>query len=175
MSILLKNILRFVLLLGVQIFVLNQIMLYGLVNPYLYLIFILLLPFKMPRWLLLLFGLALGLSLDAFMNTMGMHAFACVLMAYLRPWVLKILSPQGGFEASQKAPSPGTMGLSQFTTYVIIMVLIHHIAYFTLEVFGWGNLSYLLAKILLSSLVSIGLILIYELLFYKAERKYNKT
>ena len=170
MSILLKNLLRFALLLLFQVFVLNQILLYGLINPYLYLIFILLLPFKIPRWLLMLCGLALGLSLDVFMNTMGMHAFACVLIAYFRPLVLKVLSPQGGYEASQKAPSPGTMGLSQFIAYVTIMVLIHHIAYFTLEVFGWGNLGYLLAKIFLSSLVTIGLILLYELLFYSKKK-----
>jgi rod shape-determining protein MreD len=166
MSILLRNIIRFVLLLLLQVFVLNKILVHQLVSLELYMLFILLLPFNIPRPALMLLGLLLGLSLDMFMNTMGIHAFACVFMAYLRPFIINILSPQGGFETNMKTPSMISMGISQFLTYVSILVLLHHLALFPLEVFGFGNMGYLLAKIFFSTIASLVLIVLYELLFF---------
>lgn len=171
MSSLMKNIIRFVLLILLQVFVLNKLLLHELVNPYLYLLFILLLPFNISRVALLFCGLLLGLTLDTFMNTMGMHAAACALIAYLRPFVINVLSPQGGFEVTQRAPSVRTMGWGPFATYAAILILIHHIAYFTLEVFGFSNLPYLALKILLSSAVSFGLVMLFEMLFLPAKTR----
>ncbi|NLR61703.1 rod shape-determining protein MreD [Chitinophaga polysaccharea] len=166
MSILLRNIIRFVLLLLIQVFVLNEILLHQLVSPYLYMLFILALPFNLPRPVLMLMGLLMGLSLDMFMNTPGMHAAACVFIAYLRPFIINILSPQGGFETTQKTPSMTSMGVSQFLIYAAILVLLHHTVFFSLEVFGTGNLLYLIMKIVFSSLASLFLIVLYELLFF---------
>ncbi len=170
MSELLKNIFRFILLILLQVFVLNRILIHQIVNPYIYMVFILVLPFRIQRPLLILCGLALGLTMDAFMNTMGMHAIACVLIAYLRPFIINILAPQGGFEMVQKAPSFRTMGVAQFSVYTLILVSIHHVVYFTLEVFGFAGFFYLLLKILLSVMVSTGLILLYEMLFVSRRR-----
>lgn len=166
MSILLRNIIRFVLLLLLQVFVLNKILVHQLVSLELYMLFVLLLPFNMPRPALMLMGLFMGLSLDMFMNTMGIHAAACVFMAYLRPFVINILSPQGGFETTQKTPSMTSMGISQFLIYAAILVLLHHVLLFILEVFGFGNLLYMLMKIVLSTAASLFLIILYELLFF---------
>ncbi|WP_143304579.1 rod shape-determining protein MreD [Chitinophaga vietnamensis] len=166
MSILLRNIIRFVLLLLIQVFVLNEILIHQLISPYLYMLFILALPFNLPRPVLMLLGLLTGLSLDMFMNTMGMHAAACVFIAYLRPFVINILSPQGGFETTQKTPSMTSMGVSQFLIYAAILVFLHHTVYFILEVFGFANPLYLLLKIILSTAASLFLIVLYELLFF---------
>ncbi|HJT74125.1 MAG TPA: rod shape-determining protein MreD [Chitinophaga sp.] len=166
MSILLRNIIRFVLLLLLQVFVLNRIQLHQLVGFNLYMLFVLLLPFNMPRPALMLLGFFMGLSIDSFMNTMGIHAAACVFIAYLRPFIINILSPQGGFETTQKTPSMTSMGVSQFLTYIAILVFLHNLVYFPLEVFNFGNFFYLLLKILLSAAASIFLIVLYELLFF---------
>ena len=166
MSILLRNIIRFGLLLLLQVFVLNKILVHQLVSLELYMLFVLLLPFNMPRPALMLMGLLMGLSLDMFMNTMGIHAAACVFMAYLRPFVINILSPQGGFETTQKTPSMTSMGISQFLTYAAILVLLHHLVLYILEVFGFGNILYLLLKIVLSTAASLFMIVLYELLFF---------
>jgi hypothetical protein len=166
MSVLFKNIIRFVLLLMLQVLVLNQVLIHQLVNPYIYMLFILLLPFNLPRPAVQLLGLLLGLTLDMFMDTMGLHAAACVFIAYLRPFILNVLSPQGGFEVTQKTPSITSMGTSQFAIYVSILVLLHNIVYFLLEVFGFANPFYLLLKMLVSTAASLVLILIYELLFF---------
>lgn len=166
MSILLRNIIRFVLLLLLQVFVLNEIRLHQLVGLNLYMLFVLLLPFNMPRPALMLIALLMGLSMDMFMNTMGMHAAACVFIAYLRPFIINILSPQGGFETTQKTPSMTSMGVSQFLTYIAILVFLHNLVYFPLEVFSLASFFYLLLKILLSTAASIILIVFYELLFF---------
>ncbi|WP_109699725.1 rod shape-determining protein MreD [Chitinophaga deserti] len=166
MSILLRNIIRFILLILFQVLVLDRILVHQMVNPYLYMLFILLLPFNLPRPALQLLGLMLGLTLDMFSDSMGVHAAACVFIAYLRPFVLNILSPQGGFEGPQRTPSVTTMGVSQFAIYATVMVLLHHIAYFCLSVFSFSDPLYLLMKILLSTAASLFLILIYELLFF---------
>ncbi|QEH40536.1 rod shape-determining protein MreD [Chitinophaga sp. XS-30] len=166
MSLLLKNIIRFILLILFQVLVLDQILIHQLVNPYLYMLFILLLPFNLPRPAVQLLGLFLGLTLDMFSDTMGLHAAACVFIAYLRPFILNILSPQGGFEVIQRTPSVTSMGTSQFAIYVSILVLLHNIVYFCLSVFSFADPLYLLIKILLSTAVSLFLVLIYELLFF---------
>jgi rod shape-determining protein MreD len=166
MSILLKNIIRFVLLIAFQVLVLNQVLIHQLVNPYIYMLFILLLPFNLPRSAVQLLGLLLGFTLDMFMDTMGLHAAACVFIAYIRPFILNILSPQGGFELIQRTPSVTSMGKSQFATYVGILVVLHHLVYFCLSVFSFADPLYLLTKIALSTLVSLVLVAIYELLFF---------
>jgi rod shape-determining protein MreD len=166
MSILLRNIIRFVLLLLLQVFVLNNILLHQLVSLNLYMLFVLLLPFNLPRPALMLLALLMGLSLDMFMNTEGMHAAACVFIAYIRPFIINILSPQGGFETTQKSPSMTSMGVSQFLIYAAILVFIHNLVFFTLEVYGFGNIFYLLLKIICSTAASIALVVLYELLFF---------
>ena len=166
MSILLRNIIRFVLLLLLQVFVLNNILLHQLVSLNLYMLFVLLLPFNLPRPALMLLALLMGLSMDMFINTNVMHAAACVFIAYLRPFIINILSPQGGFETTQKTPSMTSMGVSQFLIYAAILVFLHNMIFFILEVFGFGGFFYLLLKIIFSTAASIFLVVLYELLFF---------
>ncbi|HVI46947.1 MAG TPA: rod shape-determining protein MreD [Chitinophaga sp.] len=166
MSILLRNIIRFAFLILIQVFVLNEILIGQLVSPYLYMLFILALPFNLPRPVVMLLGFLTGLTLDMFSNTMGVHAAACVFVAYLRPFIINVLSPQGGFETTQKTPSMTSMGVSQFLIYAAVLVFLHHTLFFILEVFGFGNPLYLMLKIILSTAASLFLIVLYELLFF---------
>lgn len=167
MSNVLRNFFRFVLLVLLQVFVLNRILLHEFINPYIYLLFILLLPFNTPRLLTLLLGLLLGLTLDSFMNTPGMHAAACVLIAFLRPYVLRIFITREEWAGTRKSPSISTMGFRPFLVYALILVLAHHTLYFVLEVYGFNSPWYLLGKILGSAAVTLGLILLYELLVFR--------
>ena len=80
----LQIILRFIVLVAIQVFILNNIQLGGVINPYLYILFLLTLPVQTPRLLLLLIGFALGISIDMFQNSTGIHAFACVLIAFFK-------------------------------------------------------------------------------------------
>ena len=101
MSSLVKNIIRFALFILVQVFVLNQVPpLHHFVTPYIYFLFILWLPFKMGRRTVMVLALFLGFSLDCFTKTYGLHAAPCVLIAYLRPFLINLLISQEGAESN---------------------------------------------------------------------------
>src|SRR6185369_9061688 len=121
-----QNIFRYLFLVLLQVLVLNHIQWSGYINPYVYVLFILLLPIETPRWLLLLSALMLGLTIDMFGNTSGMHAAASVMMAFARPRILRLIAPRDGYEAETKL-TPLVMGFKWFITYVSMAVLIHHL------------------------------------------------
>ena len=160
--------LSFFVLVFVQVLILNNIRLGGYINPYLYVLFILFLPLEIPNWFLLLLAFVLGLAIDMFSNTMGMHAAASVFMAFCRPQVLRIISPRDGYE-SGKSPTISTMGLNWFFAYSSILVVLHHIALFYIEVFRFSEFFPTLGRVLLSSILTIALILISQYLFYKTK------
>ena len=152
----LQNIFSFILLVLFQVLVLNNIQFLGYINPYLYILFILSLPFQIPRWLLLILAFILGLSIDIFSNTLGMHAFATVFVAFFRNGIIKLFTNIE--EGNNPTPSFYTFGVSAYVKYVIVMVLIHHSTLFILEAFSFTHFWILLTKIMLSSLITILLI-----------------
>jgi rod shape-determining protein MreD len=153
----LQNIIRFILLVLLQVLVLNNIQFLGYINPYLYILIILALPVQMPRWVTLLLAFALGLIIDTFSNTLGMHAFATVLVAFLRNGIIKLFTSIE--EGNNPTPSFYTFGVSAYVKYVVVLVLIHHTTLFILEAFSFTNFWITLAKITLSSVVTILMIL----------------
>lgn len=173
MNLTLKNIIRFCVILLIQVMLLNKITLqwwsqptgFPIFIPYLYPLFILLLPFETPVALMLILGFICGLSVDTFMNTMGMHAFATVLIAYFRINVLNALLPKSLSEYAGETPSVKNMGWLPFTVYAAFLIVMHHAAFFTVEVWSVANIVYLLLKIVASSATSVLLILVYVLLF----------
>src|ERR1035437_6022369 len=152
-----QNIFRFILLVLFQVLVLNNIQFLGYINPYIYILFILALPVQTPRWFLLLLAFVLGLTIDIFSNTIGMHAFATVFVAFYRDGIVKLFTNIE--EGNNPTPSFHTFGVSAYVKYVIVLVLIHHSALFILEAFSFTHFWIMLAKILLSSLVTVLLIL----------------
>ena len=112
MSTLLKNIIRFLLFILVQVYILNQIPpLHQFIVPYIYFLYILWLPFNLGRFPLLIIAFLFGLSLDYFTGTMGLHAAACSLIAYIRPFLLTLLIPKESTEQSYVEPSISSMGM----------------------------------------------------------------
>jgi len=175
-----KNIVRFFVLVLVQVFILNKITLHwftepagSLFIPFIYPIFVLLLPFETPVWALLLSGFFMGLTVDAFMTTAGMHACATVLMAYLRTNVLNALMPRNLSEYSNQQPSVKNMGWSPFLVYSGFLLLIHHLTYFTLESWSLSSFSSLLLKICASFITSMLFIIVYVLLFTRQSASRN--
>lgn len=177
MSTLVKLALRFCLFIFVQVFVLFQIPpLHHLVTPYLYMLFILWLPFKMGRRTQLLLAFLLGLALDSFTQTYGLHSAPCVLIAYLRPYLIKMLVPQEDVELTYNEPSVYSMGFASYFTYLTILIFIHHILLFFLQALQTGGMVYFVVKTLFSTAVSLLLVLLTELLFSRRQRfKANKV
>ena len=166
MSGLIKNLLRLILFLSVQIFVLNNIpFLHQFIVPYLYFLFILWLPFYIPRMGLLVIGFFTGLLLDYFMWQPGLHAAACVLIAYVRPFIITLLIPKDTEEFNYREPSPRSLGWAPYTVYVFVLTLLHH-AYLTiLQWLQFGGFLHYSIKVVATTAISLLLIFTVELLF----------
>ena len=164
------QIIRFVVLVLFQVLVINHIRLGGYVHPHIYLIFIMLLPFNTPKWQLLVLGFVLGLSIDLFTGTPGLHAGATTLMAFCRPSIIKLVSGNLKFENIQE-PSLGQIDGMWMFRYVLCMVFVHHFALFFLESFSFHLIGQVLLRILLSVPVSIFLIMMILYIFKKKKKK----
>lgn len=163
-SLVVPNIVRFFGLILIQVLVVSNLDLSYYINPYVYLLFILALPFRTPNWLLMVIAFITGLTLDAFMNTIGIHAAACVLVAFLRPAVMQILTPKGSYEGEDQ-PRISSLGFTWFFAYTTLLVFSHHLAYFFLEIFSLNSIFPTLGKVILSSTVSVILIVLMVLIF----------
>lgn len=156
--------LRFVLLVLLQVLVLNNINLGGYIHPYIYLLFILLLPVRMNKNLVLFIAFFTGLSIDYFANTLGLHAGASVLLAFARPGVLNLFFKAIEFNKGEE-PNLKKIGFSGFARYTFILVLLHHTALFLFETLDFTNFYLTLLRIALSALVTTVGILVVVMVF----------
>jgi rod shape-determining protein MreD len=157
-----RNIVRFIVLLMVQVLVINQIELTGYVNPYIYILFIMMLPINMNKHMVLLLSLLMGLSVDIFSNTVGMHTSACLLIGFLRPYLLHFIAPREGIEIILSLNVKG-LGLNKFLVYAALMVFTHHTWLYILEAFTFLHIFDLLLRIIFSAIASLLLILLSQL------------
>ncbi|MBX2930773.1 MAG: rod shape-determining protein MreD [Chitinophagaceae bacterium] len=168
MNNLLKNIIRFILFILVQVYILNQVPpLHRYFVPYLYFLFILWLPFNTSRFALLLIAFVYGFTLDCFTGWYGFFTAPTVLIAYLRPFLLNLLIAQDTTEQSYIEPSIKSLGLAPYSLYVILLTFIHHCYLVLIEWLHFGNFSLFIGKVIGSTLLSLLLIFITEMLFFR--------
>ena len=142
-----------------QVLLLNHIQIAGVINPFLYIYFIIALPIHTNRISLIFTGFFLGLLIDAFSNTWGIHAMATTLIAFLRPYIFSIVSTQE--ELDRVMPRFRTMGVN-YVKYIVMIVFLHHLSLFLLEAFSFEYFGIVLLKTLVSSLITIVLIFTLE-------------
>ena len=176
MNSLVKNIIRFSLFILVQVFVLDKIHLHQMVTPYLYFLFIIWLPFRMGRTQLMLLAFALGFAMDSFRHHPGFHTAACVMIAYIRPFLVNLLIPQEGADNNYEEPSFKSLGGTlPYMIFVGVLTFIHHGWLFLLEAWQFGNIWYFLIKTILSTVLSLFLIIIAEMLFTRQQKFKTNT
>jgi rod shape-determining protein MreD len=161
-----KYIILFISLVLIQVLVLNNIQFSGFVNPYIYILFILLLPFTIPGYFLLGIAFLLGLSIDIFSNTPGVHAGATVLLAFLRPGIANLVSSREIIEKGN-TPNMKQLGFASFLKYTVIAVLVHHLFLFYAEAFSFVGFFHTLLRFVLSSIFSIVIILASQFIVFK--------
>ena len=142
-----------------QVLLLNHIQIAGVINPFLYIYFIIALPIHTNRISLIFTGFFLGLVVDAFSNTWGIHAMGTTLIAFLRPYILRIVATQE--ELDKVMPGLRTMGVN-YVKYILLMVFVHHLSLFSLEAFSFEYFGIVLLKTLVSSVITILLIFTLE-------------
>ena len=164
------NIVRFILLVFFQVFILNKLNIAGYLHPYAYILFIILLPFETPAWLRLILGFSLGLTVDLFSGTVGMHAAATTLMAYVRPFALKTISSRKDYEQGM-SPGIKDLGLQWFISYSLLLTFIHHSLYFFVEAFILSEIFQIILRIAASTIVSTLIIVLLNLLFVSRSKR----
>ena len=163
------NVIRFIVLVLAQVLVVNHIRLGGYVHPYIYVIFIMLLPIQIQNWQLLLLGFFTGFCIDLFTSTLGLNAGATTLMAFCRPAILRLVNGNQKFENIHD-PNLTQLGGVWFLRYTFSMVFVHHSMLFLLESFSLRLIGQVLLRILISVPVSVFLIMML-LYIFKSERK----
>ena len=158
----LVNIVRFVVLVLVQVLILNQVNFLGYINPYLYPLFILVFPLTGSKNSLIFLSFILGLTIDMFGDSGGIHAAASVFIAWIRPVVLKY---SFGVSYQLNTLKISTAPLSKQIVYIISMVLFHHLVLFSMEIFNVNQILLVLKSTLFSGIFSVILMVCSILLF----------
>ena len=161
-SVITKHIFRFVVLLLAQIFVFNNINFLGYINPYIYVIFILTYPIKNNRLVFLTVSFLLGVFIDMFLDSGGVHAAASVFLAYARPVLLKF---SFGTLYEHQSLKFGVAEFGSLIGYITLGVIFHHLVLFLLEIFNMSQILLILKKTLFSGGFTIILSILFILLF----------
>ena len=163
----LKHIGRFILLIFIQGFILiNAALFDGLAIPFLYVFILLKLPLDINRVVLLLICFIVGISIDLFYHTLGLHAAACVFLGFIRPGLLNTLQPRDGYDTSSSI-SISNLGFGWFFIYSMTLIFAHHFYLFFLEIFSVSYIPRTLLKVFLSSIYTFILVLLVHLIFGK--------
>lgn len=144
----------------IQILVLNQILFFGYMNPFLYIILILSLPIGTSKWFLLLYSFLIGFIIDVFSTSLGYHSTACVLIAYIKPYISKITIPQNILGYMDEI-NIWKIGVKPYILYSLIIILIHHALLFVIENSSF-NIN-VLQKIIFSTILTLIILLIVQL------------
>ncbi len=155
----------FLSLVLIQVLVLNHIQFSGYINPYMYVLFVLLLPVSLPRYAVLILAFLLGISIDIFSNTLGLHTSSTVFLAFLRPFVFNIISAK----EMDRSEFPGVKqyGLRWFVSYSGILIFAHHFFFFYIEVFTMAGFFHTFLRVILSSVFSLFMVVLSQYLIFR--------
>ncbi len=154
----------------IQIYILNQVLFNGYINPYFYIMLIICLPQITPRWFLLLFAFFLGFLLDIFEGSVGFHSTACVFIAFIKPSIERLIIPKNTISEEQDLFLQ-KLGFKMFTVLSLTLIFIHHTILFFLAYFKLTKFSEILGKICLSSIITFMIIIICQFFFFKTEKR----
>jgi rod shape-determining protein MreD len=165
-----KNLSRFIVLMLLQVFVFNYVQWFGFLNPFVYLLFLILLPLETPKSWQYIIAFASGFIVDSFLRTYGIQAFACVLMVFLRPYIILILNGLKPLETGVK-PVPGVKDFNWILVYTLLLVFVHQITVTALETFQWIQWWRIIWTSVLNTFFTTFIILCLEYIFYSGRGK----
>lgn len=143
-----------------QVLILNEILFFNYINPYLYIILIISLPVKTPKWFLLIYALIIGCLIDLFNGSLGYHSTATIFIAFIKPIIGKITIPHKILNDIDEI-CLRKIGPKSFITFSFLLILIHNCILFLLEHLTI-NFAITL-KVVLSSFITLILVLILDL------------
>jgi len=156
---------RYVVVMLLQVLLFDQLQLWGVCHPYIYVLCLLMLPITLPHSVDMLIGAAAGLVMDVFCNSLGIHMAACVLLMLIRPYLLGVIVNDK--DRLNEQINLRTIGLEALVRYTVILVLVHHLTVFSLAAWSWNHMSFALIETAVSSAVTILVVLGYNALKFK--------
>lgn len=159
----------FMVYLLVQVMLFKQIVLFNTAFCFLYVVFILLLPIETNALVLMGLAFLLGLFVDIFYDSLGLHAMSLVLVAYLRNYWLGTITPQGGYDAGE-GPTLAVNGLQWFMVYSLPLVFVHHFVLFFTEAGGFGIFWFTMQKVITSLIFTMTVILFLQYFSFDRRR-----
>jgi len=160
----------FILVILIEGLVVNPLDLHEFLNPMIYPMLILMLPFELGLLATVVIAFVLGIVVDGFSNTFGLHASSAMLIGYLRPVILRYIKPRDGYDSSL-LPSVHDMGLTWFLAYAAVFLFLHHLWFFSFEVFRPDLIMLILAKTFFSVLLSLAIIILLQYILYTPSKK----
>lgn len=156
---------RYAVVMLLQVLLFNQLQLWGVCHPYIYVMCLLMMPLTLSQHADMIIGGVVGLVMDVFCNTLGVHAAACILIMFIRPYLVGVLVSDK--DRINEQLTIRTLGMEAMVKYVVILVLLHHLTVFMLASWSWTHFWFVLAETAVSSLLTIAIIIGYNILIDK--------
>ncbi len=160
-----KQIGRYLLIMILQVLLFDQLQLWGACHPYIYVLCLLMMPITLPHSADMLIGAFAGFIMDIFCNSLGVHMAACILLMYIRPYLIGVIVNDK--DRLNEQISLHAIGMEALLKYTVIMVLIHHLTVFSLAAWSWSHMGFVLLETIVSSTITILLVIGYNVLRYK--------
>lgn len=160
-----KQIGRYLLIMVLQVLLFDQLQLWGACHPYIYVLCLLMMPITLPHSVDMLIGAFAGFIMDIFCNSLGVHMAACILLMYIRPYLIGVIVNDK--DRLNEQISLHAIGMEALLKYTVIMVLIHHLTVFSLAAWSWSHMGFVLLETIVSSTITILLVIGYNILRYK--------
>ena len=160
-----KQLGRYVVIMLLQVLLFNQLQLWGACHPYIYILCLLMMPITLPHNVDMIIGAVVGLVMDIFCNSLGVHTAACILIMFIRPYLL------GGIvndkDRLNEQISTRAIGMEAMIKYVVLLVVIHHLTVFLIGAWSWYHIGFALLETVVSSIVTVAVIIGYNALKYR--------
>lgn len=160
-----KQIGRYILVMILQVLLFDQLQLLGVCHPYIYVLCLLMMPITLSHSADMIIGAVVGLIMDIFCNSMGVHTAACIFIMFIRPYLIGAIVNDK--DRLNEQISLRSLGMEALLRYVVILVVIHHLIVFLLAAWNWAHIGFVLVETLVSSLVTISIIIGYNSLRYR--------
>ena len=160
-----RQIIRYAAIMLIQVLLVNQLQLYGVCHPYIYVLCLLMMPITLSHHLDMIVAAIAGLLMDICCNSLGVHIVACVLIMYGRPYLLGMLVNDK--DRLNEQISLRSLGAGAMIKYTVILVLVHHFTVFMLSAWSWNHFGYVLLETVISGIMTIIFILGYNIVKYR--------
>ena len=160
-----KQFVRYIIVMLLQVLLFDQLQLWGVCHPYIYILCLLMMPINLPNIVEMLVGALVGLVMDVFCNSLGVHMAACILIMFIRPYLVgSIVNDK---DRLKEQMSLRAIGMEQLFRYVLTMVLIHHLTVFLLAAWSWQHMGFVLLETIVSGIITTVVIIGYNILKYR--------